>query len=268
MKILMVIPARSGSVRLPHKNIKLLGDKPLICWTIDVALEAKAKLIAAGHECKVSVSTDSLEYQQAIRDYYYSQGMTEKEFIEWSWGEFMPFHRPSDISGDVDTGLVIKHAYEWWKHDKAGEKFDADVCITLQPTSPFRTVDDIVESVEAIYVTDALGGAFEFLYDCVFTARPVTEFPQWMFMSTTEGARTWLGIPNRFLSGYIAQDIPELWIPNGAVYVTKSEFIQQGRIYGDTCDIVAMKALHSVDIEELEDFDLAEWLLETGKVKA
>jgi len=59
MKILCLIPARSGSKGVPNKNIKLLGNKPLLAWSIEQALASKRVA-----NMRIIVSTESEEYQK------------------------------------------------------------------------------------------------------------------------------------------------------------------------------------------------------------
>ena len=62
MNYTAVVPARSGSKRLPHKNIKLLGDKPLIVWTLEACIQAQ-------EVDEVILSTDSIEYWETAKKY-------------------------------------------------------------------------------------------------------------------------------------------------------------------------------------------------------
>ena len=123
MKILGIIPARGGSKGVPGKNIKLLGGKPLLQYTSDIAL--KSNLLD-----KLVVSSDD----DAIIE------------VAERLGVSAPFKRPSDLATDKSPTLpVIKHALSYFKN--IGEEFDA-VCL-LQITSPLRTIKTI--SIRIIY---------------------------------------------------------------------------------------------------------------------
>ena len=88
MKILAIVPARSGSKRLPGKNIKILGDKPLIAWTIECAKKVP-------DICNVIVSTDSIEIADVAKQY----------------GAIVPFIRPIELSTDTAASVdVMLHA--------------------------------------------------------------------------------------------------------------------------------------------------------------
>ena len=86
-KIWAIIPARSGSKGVPHKNIKILAGHPLISYSIQAA--KKTSCIE-----KIIVSTDSTDYANIAREY----------------GAEIPFIRPKKISGDKATDIqFFKH---------------------------------------------------------------------------------------------------------------------------------------------------------------
>ena len=92
-KILCIIPARSGSKSLPHKNIKDFKGKPLLAWSID-----QAKNSNYCDKMRIIVSTDSKHYAEIAK----------------KWGAEVPFLRPEEISGDKSTDYeCMKHAIDW-----------------------------------------------------------------------------------------------------------------------------------------------------------
>ena len=125
-KILAIILARSGSKRLPKKNLKLFGDKPLISWTIECALNSK-------YLDKVFVSTDSEDIKK----------------VSIQFGASCPFIRPSRLSGDdVTSEDAVQHAIRFIS-DNFDYKYNH--VMLLQPTSPLRTSEDINRAVEYFY---------------------------------------------------------------------------------------------------------------------
>lgn len=117
MKTIAVIPARGGSKGLPGKNIIEFHGKPLICWTVEAALDSR---------CfdAVLVSTDS----QEIAD------------IAVASGASVPWLRPPHLSTDEATTMdAVVHALD---------QSPADTVVVLQPTSPLRTAEDIRICVE------------------------------------------------------------------------------------------------------------------------
>ncbi len=113
MKVLGLIPARGGSKSIANKNLVDLGGCPLIKWTIDAASKSSLS--------RVVVSTENQEIAETCR----------------SLGAEVPFVRPDSLASDDAQSIdVVLHALE-----ALVEQFDA--VMLLQPTSPFRTHDDI-----------------------------------------------------------------------------------------------------------------------------
>ena len=122
MKPLVIIPARGGSKGVPKKNIKVLGGKPLIQWTIDVAREIFEDNI-------ICVSTDNFQIKKVVENL----------------GLSVPFIRPKNLSTDTaGTYEVLLHALNYYEN----LGYFPDVIILLQPTSPFRTSKQIKEALE------------------------------------------------------------------------------------------------------------------------
>ncbi|MGB4848600.1 MAG: acylneuraminate cytidylyltransferase family protein [Saprospiraceae bacterium] len=118
MKVLAIIPARSGSKSLKDKNILSFLGKPLLVHSIDHAL--KSSLIN-----RVILSTDS--------EYYAEIGRVA--------GAEVPFLRPEKISGDLSLDIeVFTHALHYLATQ---ESYHPDLVVHLRPTSPIRNVEDI-----------------------------------------------------------------------------------------------------------------------------
>ena len=125
MKI-AVIPARGGSKRIPHKNIKNFNGKPIIAWSIE----------AAKFSClfdHIIVSTDDIEIAEISKKY----------------GAEVPFMRPKELSDDyTGTTEVIAHATQWALNQ--GWKVTGVCCILA--TAPFILVEDIKRGLEWDYI--------------------------------------------------------------------------------------------------------------------
>lgn len=120
MKPLVIIPARGGSKGIPQKNIRLLAGKPLLHYTIEVALQ----LFNADDIC---VSTDSEEIKK----------VAEQCNIK------VPFLRPANLATDTaGTREVLLHAVEFYKES------GYDTIVLLQPTSPFKTNRHVKEALQ------------------------------------------------------------------------------------------------------------------------
>ena len=127
MNILVIIPARGGSKGIPHKNVKELNGKPLICYSIDAARQLTT-------DENICVSTDDDVIIKVVEDY----------------GLKVHFKRPAELATDcAGTNGVLLHALEFY--EKQGRKYD--VVVLLQPTSPFRETKSLKEAV-ALYTSD------------------------------------------------------------------------------------------------------------------
>jgi len=92
--VLVVIPARGGSKGIPHKNIKILGDKPLICYSIDVARQITT-------DDNICVTTDDDEIIKVVENY----------------GLKVPFKRPAELATDhCGSNDVILHTLNFFEH--------------------------------------------------------------------------------------------------------------------------------------------------------
>lgn len=117
-KILAIIPARSGSKSIPHKNITSILGKPLIAYSIEHALNSR--LIN-----RVIVSTDSQYYADVAKKH----------------GAEVPFLRPTAIADDNSLDIeFFYHALNWLQEN---ENYIPDICVQLRPTHPVRDPKDI-----------------------------------------------------------------------------------------------------------------------------
>lgn len=125
MNILAIIPARAGSKSVIHKNIRMIGGKPMLAHSIDHAKSSR-------YINRVIVSTDSEEYAEIAKKY----------------GAEVPFLRPKEYA--TDTALdydVFFHALTWLEQE---EGYQADVVVQLRPTYPIRDVQDIDNMIQLL----------------------------------------------------------------------------------------------------------------------
>ena len=142
MSLLALIPARGGSKGIPRKNIRSFCGKPLLQWSIDVAL-------AASSVDRVVVSTDDPEIADVAR----------------AGGAEVPFLRPPELASDTAPGIAaVLHALQ--------QLPEVSAVLLLQPTSPLRRVED----VEAIVALQHQAGP-----DAVVSVTPCNKHPAWMF---------------------------------------------------------------------------------------
>ena len=224
-----VIPARGGSKGLPGKNLRTLGKLSLIGHAVASARESKRLT-------RVIVSTDSPAIAEEARRY----------------SAEVPFMRPAELASD-EAGMVpvLQHAVRWLE---GAEGIRPDMIVTLQPTSPFRTGEDIDRTIATLVETGA---------DSAQTLSEASYHP--FFMKTLDGDRTM----TLFHEGhrYVRrQDAPPVYQPSGAVYVTRYHVLMDGgRVLGDDNRGVVMGFEASVNIDTEWDFLLAEVILRQGR---
>ncbi len=154
MNVLAIIPARSGSKSVPHKNIRQIAGKPMLAYSIEHAIKSR-------YINRIIVSTDSEEYASIAREY----------------GAETPFIRPAEYA--TDTALdydVFCHALNWLK-DKEG--YEAELVVQLRPTYPIRNIEDIDNMIEQmISCPDA---------DSIRSIAPAKEIPYKMWTKGENG---------------------------------------------------------------------------------
>ena len=226
MRILGLIPARGGSKGVPKKNIKLLGRMPLLEYTINSAKESHFLT-------EIVVSTDDEEIAIAA---------------EVS-GCKPPFIRPAALAQDASTSLeVVQHALSFYEEQQIF--FDA-VCL-LQPTNPFREKGFIDKAIEKFVSSNA---------DCLVSVLEIPhEYnPHWSFEATASGLLKIATGESQIISR--RQDLPKAFHRDGSVYITKTEAIKNGSLYGNTIAYIESNPQFHVNIDTMKDWEKAEKLL-------
>jgi N-acylneuraminate cytidylyltransferase/CMP-N,N'-diacetyllegionaminic acid synthase len=221
--MIAIVPARGGSKGLPGKNIKVLNGKPLIAYTIEAAKQSK-------YITDVIISTDDdATYNEALK-----------------YGAKRSFLRPKHLAED-DSLAVDNYIYTL---ERLNEEFgyDIDEFAVLQPTSPLRAVEDI-------------DGAIELFNDN--NADSVISYTQ------ENHPITW----HKYIddSGHFENIFPETiqnrqtnrasYYPNGAIFIFSLDLIRKKQYYSDKSYAYLMPRVRSVDIDTIEDFDYAQYLM-------
>jgi N-acylneuraminate cytidylyltransferase len=228
MKILAIIPARGGSKGVPGKNSKLLGDKPLIAYSIQQA-------IASNSFTKVIVSTDNESIAKIAIDF----------------GAEVPFIRPSELANDTASSIaVVQHTVDFLA--SKNEFFDA-ICL-LQPTSPFREKGFINKAITKFSLTNS---------DALVSVLPVPhEYnPHWVFESDTNGMLQIATGEKEIIKR--RQELPQAFFRDGAIYLTKIAFIKKGTFYGEKLSYIESNPNLYVNIDTMEDWMRAQQKLPT-----
>ena len=235
MSVIGIIPARGGSKRVFGKNIRLLGAKPLIAYTIEVA--KKTFCID-----RVVVSTDDEAIAAVARDY----------------GADVPFMRPAHLAqDDTADAPVLRHAVEALQMGFQ----ETDLLVFLRPTTPFKTPEMVTRAVDLLRANTALTS---------LRTVSVVEgdfHPYWMFSEKE-------GVLEPFVRGinlkkyYQRQLLPPCYRLNGLVDVLRVQQVlrQEEGIYGERIGLLKIKERFAVDIDSEFDFEIAELLMKKGLV--
>lgn len=225
MNPIVVIPARGGSKGVPGKNIKKLGGKPLIEYTISAAREVF-------DDRDIIVSTDDIQIRKAV----------EKTGLK------VPFLRPESLATDhSSTQDVLIHALEYF--ESLGNRPDS--LILLQPTSPFRNSKHIMEAME-IYKSNP--GV-----EMVVSVKETGANPYYVLFE--EDIK---GFLKKSKEGNFTrrQDCPKVWEYNGAIYIINVSGLQKKRISEfKKVKKYVMDKRSSMDIDDEYDWMLAELML-------
>lgn len=223
-KMLAIIPARSGSKGLKDKNIKQLNGKPMIAYTIEAAIKS-------GIFDDVIVSTDSQVYAD----------------IATRFGATVPFIRPDYLSNDTATSIdMIIHTIE--ELSKVGKEYD--YFMLLQPTSPLRTKEDIINSTELLFAKDA---------NSVISICEAEHSP--LYMNTLDETLDMDGFLPKGIKTR-RQELDKYYRINGAIYLAKVDyFIKYNDFYKEKSYAYIMDKRTSIDIDDEVDFIIAESLM-------
>lgn len=218
---LAVIPARGGSKRIPRKNIKRFGNKPMIAWSIESALQSA---------CfdRIIVSTDDAEIADVAR----------------AFGAEVPFIRPARLADDhTGTIPVIAHAIAWQAaHGTAAQQ----VCC-IYATAPFLQAASLQQGLTTLRESGA---------DYAFSVTSYA-FPIERAIRITPESRIAMLHPEQFNTR--SQDLEEVWHDAGQFYWGRAEAWLQGKplFCPDAAPVVLPR--HRVqDIDTPEDWVRAE----------
>jgi pseudaminic acid cytidylyltransferase len=216
-----VIPARGGSKRIPRKNIKIFCGKPMIAWSIEVA-------VASGLFDKVVVSTDDAEIVKVARN----------------WGAEVPFIRPAALSGDyAGTTEVIAHATQWALDDG----LDVDAVCCIYATAPLIQIDDLKHGLEALE-----SGNWDYAFSVTDFAAPIFR----AFKQTAEGGIE-MFFPEYFATR--SQDLPIALHDAGQFYWGQpGAWIEGKRIFDRNSVPVIIPRWRVQDIDNYGDWKRAE----------
>jgi len=220
-----IIPARGGSKRLPRKNILPLGGRPMLCWSVDAALESRLFQ-------RVCVSTDD----DAIAQVASAAGAEV-------------LHRPPLLGSDAATvAEVCSHHLQTWA--ESGEHYDHLYC--LYPTAPLRNADDL----------RAMASIFDAKSDAIAVVA-VSQFMHYPHQALQLGVHGELKPFWPELVNLRGSDLPTLVAGNGSTYAVAIEPFKQTLNFMPSAGLYAysMDLMRSIDVDTRAEYDLLQAVL-------
>lgn len=222
-QLICTIPARAGSVRLPGKNLADLNGRPMIAYTIEVALSSRFFE-------EVYVCTES----RTIAD------------VAVAHGASVPFLVPEALCGE----LVASHVPCQHVADRLGAATD-EILVVLQPTSPLRSVDDLERSVRRF-----LDENLNFLV----SVTPIDpHYFHWAVQPGEDGQ--WeMYFGDRYMKERPL--LPPVYRPNGSVKIARCEALrEEGHFFGDRLGTIEVPEERAVHVATAFDLAVCELLL-------
>lgn len=224
MKILALVIARGGSVRLPGKNLRPLGGKPLINWSIEIVQDIPEII-------EILVSTDDESIAEISR----------------KAGALVPWLRPQELATNEASSVdVALHALNWYEKEKG----TVDGLLLLQPTSPFRSRDTVLNGISLFKKIGMLP---------VVGVSQTNAHPLWSFKIEQGELLSFVdnsGILKR------SQDLPPAYIINGNFYLISPDDLRRNKSFFGvrTIPLIAESEQEALDIDSEMDFTFAEFI--------
>lgn len=231
--LIALIPARSGSERVPHKNVRKLGSHPLLAYTISAAVDS-------GVFEAVVVSTDSEDYADIARHY----------------GAEVPGLRPAQMSGSTSPDI------DWIETtlDKLAEDSRQFDCFSiLRPTSPFRSPETIQRAWAAFLAEDGV--------DSLRAVEKCAQHPGKMWVIRGRRMQPLMPLSPAGQPWHSTQyaALPEVFVQNASLEIAWTRVVREGRtISGTVLMPFLTEGLEGFDINDPSDWWRAEALLQSG----
>ena len=233
MEILYLITARGGSKGVPKKNIKILGELPLIAYKIKSIQKSRF----AG---RIILSTDDEEIAKI-----------GKEF-----GAEVPFLRPDYLATDTSSSVdVVIHAMDWIEQNE-NKKYDY-LCL-VEPSSPFATYEDYDNAIQELLDSnvDTLLSVKEVEVNKIFIHELTKDYKMDKFYEAI------LNLKNQR-----RQDFEKQYTMNGCIYIAKWDYLKERRMFHSiNSKAYIMDEKYSVEIDTIDNFNYAEYLIKTNKI--
>ena len=231
MRIIGIIPARIGSKRIPNKNYKNFCGKPLVLHALLEVLKANLinRIIVTGNHKNLS-------------------SIIPHEYIQYF------ITRPEEISHDKARGFTyVNHVLNYCK---ANYKEDFTHFVALPPTAPLRTAKDIDNCISILIEKDC---------DSVTSMVEVNMMYHGIKQKTIKSDGTITAYLEEEKGRSAFHELPKVYVRNCAIYASKVGVLENNAMIGPNCKGYIMPPERSVDINEMIDFEFAEFLFKKSK---
>lgn len=232
LRTLGIVPARAGSKRVPRKNLRLLGGRPLVEHVIEAGR-------GAGCLDVLAVSSDDEEVLA----------------IAARHTDVRPIRRPPELATDTAPAIdYVRHTLAVLEGEGQAA-FDA--VVILQPSSPLTLAEDVRATVSLLAESGADTAVSVMKLD--HAIHPVK-----LKRLVGDKLMPFLEEENGRMA---AHELPELYVRNCAVYATRRHVVEAGKIIGDDCRGYVMPRERSVDINDEIDMSFVTFLFDNGKAR-
>lgn len=230
-KILATVCARSGSKGVKNKNIRLMNEKPMICYTLDLL---RGNTIIDNYV----ISTDSENIIEIVKNY----------------GFDVHFKRPNELAGDKISRVdVIKHAVSWMEENTDKQY---DIILDLGVATPLKIYEDIKGAIEKFIDSNV---------DYLTTVTPSQRNPYYNMVEKTDGKIMIVKKLNKKITD--RREAPAVYDLNDGAHIWFKKTLFSNNDYKNNMDVYVMPKKRSVDVDEEIDFILAKTLIENFKIK-
>lgn len=226
MTAIAIIHARGGSKRIPLKNLRVVGGKPLIAYPIDLC--KRCSWID-----RIIVTTDHDGIMEAAKKF----------------GADVPFRRPGDISEDVPSELVTMHALRFLQEQEGKLP---EYAVTLTPATPLTRPAQLDEAFELLQRNPE--------WDSVTTIRRAIEHPEWMLKRDAQTGEVVTLLGNSLDGEYnVSQNLKPYYYPGGAFWINRvPNFVAKNSLYGERWGAIILGPEDSIDIDWPADLAAAD----------
>lgn len=225
-QLLIVVPARGGSKRIPKKNILNICQKPMIIWTLK-------NLLKFANKEQIIVSTDDDEIANTVK----------------SLGISIPFRRPKSLSGDhVLPNEAVKHALKWYEDNVKKIKY----ILIVYPTAIFLEKKNLELACNMMEKNCN--------YSVIFSATEFAHPIQRSFRLDKSNCIKMI-FPNHYKTR--TQDLEKSYYDAGQFYLCKKEIVNKSiPLFNKNSYFIKLPKTKCIDIDNYEDIKLAEALME------